>query len=80
MDRLDLKILEALDWNCRKTNKQIAKEVGSNKDVVSYRISRMEKNGTITRYYPVLDMYKLGYNTSRIYFDLEEINPKEEKE
>jgi len=80
MDKLDLKILSILDWSGRESFKALAKHVHSNKDVVAYRIKKLEEQGIIVRYYPVLDMYKLGYLTSRLYFDLEEINEQQEKE
>ena len=79
MDKLDWKILQILDWNGRKPLNLIAKAVKSNKDVVAYRIKKLEEQGIIVRYYPVLDMYKLGYSTSRLYFDLEEMGEEKEK-
>ena len=80
MDKLDWKILRVLDWNGREPANKIAKAVKSDKDVVAYRIKKLEEKGIIVRYYPVLDMYKLGYNTSRLYFDLEEIGEEHERE
>ncbi|OGI63941.1 hypothetical protein A2642_00220 [Candidatus Nomurabacteria bacterium RIFCSPHIGHO2_01_FULL_39_10] len=78
LDKMDQKILQLLDWHGRMPLNQIAKKIGSNKDVVAYRIKKMEQADIITRYFPVLDMSKLGYHTSRIYFDLEEMNQSEE--
>lgn len=80
MDKLDRKILKVLDWNGREPVNKIAKAVRSNKDVVAYRMKKLEEKGIIVRYYPVFNMYKLGYNTSRLYFDLEEIDEVKEKE
>tara|TARA_Y100000034_G_scaffold2916_1_gene3610 strand:+ start:1416 stop:2390 length:975 start_codon:yes stop_codon:yes gene_type:complete len=80
MDRLDWRILEVLDWNGRAPLNKIAKIVRSNKDVVAYRIKKFEEQEIIKRYYPVIDMYKLGYNTSRIYLDIEELSERNEKE
>jgi len=80
MDKLDWKILQELDWNGRKPVNKIAKIVKSNKDVVAYRIKRLEEKGIIVRYFPILDMSKMGYYTSKLYFDLEEIDEDEEKE
>lgn len=79
MDKLDWKILQILDWKGRDPVNKIAKAVKSNKDVVAYRIRKLEEKGIIVGYYPVLDMYKLGYNTSRLYFDLEEMGEEQEK-
>ena len=80
MDKLDWKILQILDFNGRMPISQIAKKVRSNKDVVAYRIKRLEEENIIVRYFPVLDMNKLGYHTSRLYFDLEEMNETQEKQ
>ena len=80
MDKLDRKILEVLDWNGRMPVSRIAKAVRSNKDVVAYRMKNLEESGTIVRYFPILDMNKLGYYTSRLYFDLEEIDEGAEKD
>lgn len=79
MDKLDWKILRVLDWNGRAPVSAVAKAVHANKDVVAYRIKKLEDEGVIIRYYPVLDMYKLGYHTSRLYFDLEEMGEEAEK-
>ena len=78
-DKIDRKILQELDWNARSPMNKIARTVHSNKDVVAYRIKRLEERGIIISYYPVLDMYKLGYHTIRLYFDLEEIGEEQEK-
>ncbi len=80
MDKLDLKILQILDFNGRMPISQIAKKVHSNKDVVAYRIKKLEEQNIIMRYFPVLDMNQLGYYTSRLYFDLEEMNEAQEKD
>lgn len=79
MDKLDTKILSVLDWHGRMPIKQIAKRVRSNKDVVAYRMRKLEAEGIIARYYPILDMHKLGYQTSRLYFDIEEIDEDAEQ-
>ncbi len=79
MDKIDLKILQVLDFNGRMPASHIAKRVQSNKEVVIYRIKKLEEQGIINRYFPVLDMGKLGYYTSRLYFDLEEMDQNEER-
>ncbi len=79
MDKLDWKILQVLDWHARFPISKIAKIVHSNKDVVAYRIKKLEEDNIIIRYYPVIDMYKIGYHTIRLYFDLEEISEEQEK-
>lgn len=79
MDKLDWKILRVLEWDGRYPINKIARIIHSNKDVVAYRIKKLEESNIIIRYYPVIDMYKLGYHTVRLYFDLEEIGEEQEK-
>lgn len=78
LDKRDWKILQILDWNGRAPINRIAKAARSNKDVVAYRIRKLEQEGIITGYYPVLNMQKLGYHTVRFYFDLEEFGEADE--
>ena len=79
MDALDSKILQMLDWNGRIPLTRLARQLRASKEVVAYRVNKLQESGVIRRYYPVLDMCKLGYFTSRIMFDLEELNEKEEQ-
>src|SRR3989338_8120585 len=79
MNKLDWKILQVLDWHGREPLNHIAKLVRSNKDVVAYRIKKLEEQSIIVCYFPVLDMSKLGYHTSRLYFDLEEMDEQQER-
>jgi len=68
-DLKDRKILYQLDLNCRESNTQIGKKVGLKKDVVSYRINRMENGGIIENYWTAINTFKLGYNVFRVYIN-----------
>ena len=67
LDLKDRKILYELDLNCRQSNTQIGKKVGLKKDVVAYRIKRMQDDGVIKNFWTVINTFKLGYNVFRIY-------------
>ena len=47
IDLKDRKILYELDLNCRQSNTRIGKKVGLKRDIVSYRIKRLQKQGVI---------------------------------
>jgi Lrp/AsnC family transcriptional regulator, regulator for asnA, asnC and gidA len=79
LDKKDLQILSILDWNARMPLTQIAKKTRLNKDVVRYRIKNLEVKGIIEGYYTLIDMSKLGYLTSRIYFDFIDVNKELEE-
>jgi len=67
LDLKDRKILHQLDLNCRQSNTQIGKKIGLKKDVVGYRIKRMEEGGVIKGYWTNIDSYKFGYEVYRYY-------------
>jgi len=76
MEKLDLKdrkILYQLDLNCRQSNSQIGKKVGLGRDVVAYRINKMEEEGIIENYWANIDTFRLGYNVFRIYINFQYI-------
>ena len=80
LDLLDEKILSELDNDARISSTKIAKKLHVAKSVVTYRIKNMEKSGIIKRYYSVIDSYKLGYSSYRIYLKLKRTSPKKERE
>jgi DNA-binding Lrp family transcriptional regulator len=76
IDLKDRKILYQLDLNCRQSNAQIGKKVGLSKQVVDYRIKKMEEDGVITGYWTAINTYKLGYYVFRIYINLIDVSAK----
>ena len=76
MQKIDLKdrrILYELDYNSRESLTQIGKKVGLKKDLVSYRIKKMQDEGVIQNFYTVIDAYKLGYLLFRYYVNFQYI-------
>jgi DNA-binding Lrp family transcriptional regulator len=74
LDMKDRKILYELDLNCRQSNAQIGRKVGLKKDVVSYRIKRMQDDGIITYFWTAINTYKLGYEVIRIYIKFQDVS------
>jgi len=74
IDLKDRKILYELDLNCRQSNTQIGKKVGLKKDIVSYRIKRMQDDGIITNFWTAINTYKLGYNVYRLYIAFQDVS------
>lgn len=60
LDLKDRKILYELDSNSRQPLAQIAKKVGLSKEVVNYRIKRLENENIITHYQLIADLGKTG--------------------
>lgn len=80
LDLKDRKILYELDQNSRQALSQLGKKVGLPKNVVAYRIKRLEKKGIIKNYYTIIDASKLGYISFRIYLNFQYTTPEIEKE
>jgi len=80
LDLKDRKILYELDLNCRQSNSQIGKKVGLGRDVVGYRIKKLEDEGIITQYWANINTFKLGYNVFRIYLNFRDVTPKKKQE
>lgn len=80
LDVKDRKILYELDYNSRQSNSKIGKKVGLHKNVVNYRIKRMEKNTIISNYYTMIDTFKIGYNSLRFYISFQNVTPEKREE
>ena len=80
LDLKDRKILYELDLNCRQSNTQIGKKVGLKKDVVSYRIKRMQDENIIINFWTAINTFKLGYHVYRIYITFQYVNENIKRE
>lgn len=75
IDLKDRRILYQLDLNSRQSLTQIGKKVGLKKDVVSYRIKKLQDEGIIKNFWTVIDAYKLGYIVFRFYLVFQYVTP-----
>jgi len=80
IDLKDKKILYELDLNCRQSNSQIGKKVGLKRDVVAYRIKKLQDEGIIRNFYTEIDTFRLGYNVFRVYINFQYVNSEIKKE
>ena len=67
LDLKDRKILYQLDLNSRQTLTQLGKKVGLGRNVVAYRIKKMQDTGIIKNFYTNINCFKFGYMIFRIY-------------
>ncbi|UCD13209.1 MAG: Lrp/AsnC family transcriptional regulator [Thermoplasmatales archaeon] len=75
IDLKDRKILYQLDLDSRQSLTQIGKKVGLKKDVVSYRIKRLQEGGIIRFFWTNINAYKLGYVVFRFYINYQYVTP-----
>ncbi len=80
LDSKDKKILEQLQTNARQTIAEIAKKTKLPRDVVVYRIKKLEKSKVIRAHHTLLNPQKLGYPLYvYVLFSCYNIKPEEEK-
>ena len=66
MDELDLRILSLLQGNARLSYREIARELKVAVGTVYNRIKRMEEEGVIRGFAPVLDYEKIGFGLTAV--------------
>tara|TARA_Y100000310_G_scaffold345709_1_gene468614 strand:- start:17896 stop:18867 length:972 start_codon:yes stop_codon:yes gene_type:complete len=80
LDLKDRKILYELDLNARQSLSQIGKKVGLSKEVVNYRINKLEEDGIIKGYYARIDASRIGFSVFRTFLRFQNITPEKEQE
>ncbi len=80
LDLLDRKILYELDIDARQPISELAKKVSKSRNVVEYRINKLQKEGVIKNFVTLLDAGRLGLTIWNVYLELQNMTPKKEKE
>lgn len=71
MDRLDRRILYKLDCNSRISLSELARSVRLGRDLVSYRIERLQNIGILNKCTALINPYRLGFTVYKTYLKLE---------
>jgi DNA-binding Lrp family transcriptional regulator len=80
MDELDRKILIELDKNVRNSNSRIARSIRTSKDVVNYRIARLQRDGILTGFYALPALGKMGRSYYKLLLKFQSLGATKEKE
>ncbi|MBI2044828.1 Lrp/AsnC family transcriptional regulator [Candidatus Pacearchaeota archaeon] len=79
LDSKDRKILEQMQKNCRQTIAEIAKNTKLPRDVVVYRIKKLEQLKVIRAHHTLLNPQRLGYPLYvYVLFSCYNLNPEDE--
>jgi DNA-binding Lrp family transcriptional regulator len=68
MKDLEIRLISELMKNSRRSDRQIAKELGVSQPTVSRTIARLEKECILREYTAIPDFRRLGYNLAAITF------------
>lgn len=71
LDLADRRILFELDCNSRQSLSELARKVHLGRDLVSYRIERLQNSGLVNRFSLMINPYKLGLTVYKTYLKLE---------
>jgi len=74
MNAKDRKILYELDRDARQSYAEMGRKVRLSKEVVRYRIDRMQENGPIVRFYTLTNYFKLGIVKYKLYLRLRNVD------
>jgi Lrp/AsnC family leucine-responsive transcriptional regulator len=80
IDEKDKKILYHLLTDARQASSVLAKKVRLSREVVDYRIKRLEKMGIIKRYVTLVNTGALGFWDYYVCIELRDVDKKREKE
>ncbi len=70
MDLIDKRLLCELDMDCRTTTVMLARKLRVGRNVIAYRMKRLEREGAIRGYICTINLGLLGYRTFKIFFKL----------
>ncbi len=62
MDKLDSNIIDCLNGDARKSFREVAKELGISAGTAYNRIRKLEGEGIIKGYIPMIDAGKVGFD------------------
>ena len=80
LDSKDHKLLYYLFLDSRQSLSSIAKKIGLQKNVVEYRIKRLQSKGIIKNFNTMIDVFKLGFSVYRLNIVLQYASPDKERE
>jgi len=66
MKEIELKLISELMKNSRRSDRELAKAIGTSQPTVSRMISRLEKEGVVKEYTVIPDFQKLGYSLAAL--------------
>lgn len=80
LDQKDYRLLFELDRNSRQSINDLAKKTKLSRDVVAYRMKRLEEESLVKKYVCIIDFSKFQYQIVRLYLQLQNTTAELEEE
>jgi DNA-binding Lrp family transcriptional regulator len=74
LDNLDRKIIAELDTDSRQAITTLSKKLHRARNVIEYRIKKLQEEGIIKNFVTLLDASKLGLNVWNVYLEFQDIS------
>ena len=74
LDERDKTILYYLDIDSRQSFSDLGKKIGVHKDVIAYRVKKLQEKGVIKKFYTEINNEKLGYSEAKFYLTYQNVN------
>lgn len=76
LDKLDWQVLHELDSDASQSFANIGKKLKVGRDVIHYRVKRLEELGVIKKYISIINYSKLGYLVGALYVKFQHESPE----
>ncbi|MFA5872096.1 MAG: Lrp/AsnC family transcriptional regulator [Parcubacteria group bacterium] len=80
IDNFDRRILYSLDEDSSKSLTKISQELDTTPQLVKYRLERLEKNGFIQAYWPMIEFRNLRNSNASYFLKLKNLSTEKERE
>ena len=80
LDGRDKTILYYLDMDSRQSFSELGKKIGLHKDVIAYRVKKLQEKGIIKKFYTEINNEKLGYSEAKFYLTYQNVNLQKKQE
>jgi len=80
LDKKDKRLLYALELHGRRSESELAKKIGLSREVVRYRLKKLERQGIIRYHMTLVNTLNLGYLMFRTYYKFTGLSKAKEKE
>ncbi len=80
IDKKELKLLSILEEDARQSLSNMAKQMHTSQQLISYLLQSLEKRRVILGYYTLINLAKLGYTSYRTMLRLSNVDERKRKE
>jgi len=74
LNKINKKLIYELDVDSFQSNSMLSKKLRISKQLITYHINSLEKQGVLRKVYVIIDLEKLGYSGQKVYFQMKNLS------